>query len=149
MHPLYLKIQSVLTPKTKAFLKRSLLFAFLYATMLYTLVRLFFYDFPFTIGECFELHTKIWLTVWLFIIGCKLFCAGIIAAENHLAEIRLSHFSFGPIFRNTLLIMMTATMAYATNDQGTDNSNMPDASNNMCNEPTIETEFSFQEPSLC
>lgn len=144
MNSFYSKAQSYLTPKTKAFLKRSLFFAFLYATLLYSLVRLFFYDFPFTIGEGIELHTKIWMVVWLFILACKLLCAVIISAEYYFDTMHQGQVNFAPILKNTILVMLATTMACATEDRATDHANAVENSGNLTKEQAVETELAFQ-----
>jgi hypothetical protein len=75
-----------LSSKTSAFLKKSFFFALLYSTLLYIIVRLFFYEFPFTISEGIELHSKILGVAWLFIIACKLAFAGIKLVENNIGK---------------------------------------------------------------
>ncbi|MEP7144172.1 MAG: hypothetical protein ABI707_14915 [Ferruginibacter sp.] len=50
MQLIHQNINQFLSSKATAFIKKSFFFALLYSTLLNMLVRLFFYEFPFTIG---------------------------------------------------------------------------------------------------
>ena len=111
MQQIHPNINRFLSSKAAAFLKRSFFFALLYSTLLYILVRLFFYEFPFTIGEGFELHNKMLLVVWIFIITCKLIFSGIILLENsNKMKFDLALNATG--LKKTILIMLTAALSF-------------------------------------
>jgi len=105
-----------------AFLKKSLFFAFLYSTMLYIAIRLFFYEFPFTFREGFELHSNILLVVWIFTIACKLAFTGIVLVEKNINKMEFDHFILVPFLKKAMFIMLTAVLSYTGKSGATDDS---------------------------
>lgn len=97
--------------RTSIFLKRSLFFAFLYSTLLFILVRVFFYDFPFTVAEAVELYAKILLVVWAFIIACKLVIVAIVFIENSLDKMQVARLVYLPAFKKNLFILPASVLS--------------------------------------
>jgi predicted permease len=132
-------IHRLLSSKATAFLKKSFFFSLLYSTLLYIIVRLFFYEFPFTIGEGFELLSKILLVVWIFIIGCKLVFASIARVENTITRTKYSSGMWVPVFKKIVPVILVAALAYMDKAGATD-SCIADAGNNSSDESVIEPE---------
>jgi hypothetical protein len=136
-------INRLLSSKVTAFLKRSFFFALLYSTLLYILVRLFFYEFPFTISEGFELHSKVLLVVWIFIIACKLVFTGIVLLENNISTIKFDRVMYMSLLKKSILIMLTAALAYTVKAMPVENSKIADSGNDSSSESPIEPEMIF------
>ena len=105
------------TNKTVAFLKRSFFFALLYASLLYTLVRIIFFEFPFTVAEGFELHGRILLVVWIFLISCKLAFGLIVLVEGNINNWKFAMAHYSPAFKKSIVILLVALLAYAGKTQ--------------------------------
>jgi hypothetical protein len=99
--------------RTVAFLKRSFLFSITYSSLLYILVRVIFFDFPFSTDEAFELFIKILAVVWSFITGCKLIFSGIVWLENNMHEFHYQRVVHLPAFRACILVMLTTIIGFA------------------------------------
>ena len=116
--------------KASVFLKRSFLFALLYSTLLYILVRVFFYEFPFTVSEGFELHNKILLVTWIFMITCKLVFTGIVLIENNISKMNYDRTIYIPVLKKIFLIMLTAALTHAGKTATGNSSTIADSGNN-------------------
>lgn len=117
-----------LSNQTTRFLTRSFCFSLLYATGLYLLVRIFFYEFPFTVSEGFELHGKILVVVWIFLITGKLFVAGIILLENNISRISAYPIAYTRILKTTIIIFVASVLAFTGKGATTNNAVNADAS---------------------
>ena len=141
MQQVYKNIKWFSGSKTVRFLKESFFFALLYSTMLYVLVRLFFYEFPFTISEGFELHSKILVVVWVFIITCKLALITLMLLENSINEIKAGSRMYVPALKKSILVLVAAALS-STSKASTakgDNISPSDCSRNTpADEPIFE-----------
>ena len=144
MQKIHQVISRFLGSKATAFLKRSFFFALLYSSMLYILVRIFFYEFPFTVREGFELHNKILLVVWIFIITCKVFITATIMVEDNLSKINTDRARYLPAFKKTILIRFTAALPYAGQANPADSNVIAGSGNNSGDELSIEPDMNFQ-----
>lgn len=143
MHQLHKNITRVLSSKTTAFLKKSFFFSLLSATLLYILVRLFFFEFPFTISEGFELHAKMLLTIWTFLITCKLVFTGIVLVENNIGKMRFETTRYVPVIKKSTIIIVTAALTYAGQTESNVSNKTPDPTNNSNDELTADTDTNF------
>ncbi|MEO5889282.1 MAG: hypothetical protein ABIQ31_03470 [Ferruginibacter sp.] len=143
MQQIHPNINWLLSSKTIAFLKKSFLFSLFSSTLLYVLVRLFFYEFPFTIAEGFELDSKILLVIWIFLIACKLAFSGMLLVENSINKTKFSRVAYASAGKRTILIILTAMLAYAGKTQTIDKNNITESSNNSSEEAALDTDINF------
>ncbi|MBC7886409.1 MAG: hypothetical protein H7Z13_00865 [Ferruginibacter sp.] len=137
MQPIHQQINRLLSSKITVFLKNSFFIALLYSTLLYILVRLFFYEFPFTIGEGFELHYKILLVVWIFFIACQLVFKGIVLAENNINKMSFGRMMYIPVLKKIHLILLAVLLVYTGKASATENA-VKGSSNNSGEESAME-----------
>lgn len=123
--------------KTIMYLKGSFFFAFLSSTFLYILVRILFYEFPFTVAEGFELYIKMLVVIWTFFVAGKLAIAGIEIIENNSDKIKSGRLLLMPALKKAMFILLTATLAYAGKTTF-NSSDIADAANNSSDESTMD-----------
>ncbi|MEO7767650.1 MAG: hypothetical protein ABIS01_09500 [Ferruginibacter sp.] len=121
------------------FLKRSFFFALLYSSLLFILVRIFFYDFPFTVREAFELFLKILLVVWAFIASCKLVITTIVLLENNIDKMQFDRLTYLPALKKNILILLASALSVSSGTlHSNDHTKNTGTANNFKQEPVID-----------
>jgi hypothetical protein len=137
------KINRLSSSKAAVFLKRSFLFALLYATLLYLVVRALFFEFPFTISEGIELHTRMLLVVWVFLISCKLLFTAIILLETNMDKIRFYQLAHLRLIKNSFLILLASLLAFTGRTQVVHDVKIKDAGKKINEGSAADTDISF------
>ena len=103
---------SFIKTKLIVFLKQSLLVPFIFATLLYILMRIFFIGAEFEPWESTELYVKTFLVTWSYINAWKLLCLGIIWIEKRTTAAKVAKLIDMPMLKKTAILIIVAGLTY-------------------------------------
>lgn len=104
---------SFIKSKVIPFLKQGLLIPFIFATLLYILMRIFFIGSAFEPGESIELYVKTFLVTWTYINAFRLICFGIIWLESRSRKVTMAKLMTIPVLKKTAILIITAGLTYS------------------------------------
>ena len=98
--------------KLFAFVKGSFLIPFIFATLLYILMRVFLIGVEFTTAESIELYVKTFFVTWSYINAWRLLCVGIICIEEKTSSVQFAKIVSMPVLKKTAILLLVAGIAY-------------------------------------
>ena len=111
---------SFIKNKLIPFLKQGLLIPFIFASLLYILMRIFFIGSTFELNESIELYVKTFLVTWTYINAFRLICFGIIWLDTRSAKATLAKVMSIPVLKKTAILIIVAGLTYSVKAKTTD-----------------------------
>ncbi|MEP7165559.1 MAG: hypothetical protein ABI741_12740 [Ferruginibacter sp.] len=112
MKTIFLNVNAFIKNKAITFLKQSFLIPFIFATLLYILMRIFFIGSEFDISESVELYVKTFLVTWAYINAWRLICLGIIWIEAKTTRASIAKIITMPVLKKTAILILIAGITY-------------------------------------
>lgn len=103
---------SSLIAKAFLFIKKSLLISLIFATVLYSLMRVFFIGADFDMTESIELYVKTFLITWSYINAWRLICHGIIWLETKTSKVSFRGVFNMQVMKRAAILIVAAGLAY-------------------------------------
>ena len=102
------KLLSFTKEKAIPFIKQGSLIPFIFSTLLYILMRVFFIGSEFDLRESVELYVKTFFVTWTYINAFRLICYGIIWIESRSAKVTLAKVISMPALKKTAILLFIA-----------------------------------------
>jgi len=110
-HPQTNNLNAFVKGKAIPFLKQSFLIPFIFSTILYILMRVFFIGAEFDTTESVELYVKTFLVTWTYINAFRLICHLIIWIESRTSKAKLATIITMDMLKKTAIVVVTAGLA--------------------------------------
>jgi hypothetical protein len=104
--------KSFIKLKAITFLKQSFLIPFIFATLSYILMRVFFIGSVFDLAETVELYIKTFLVTWAYINAWRLICHGIIWIETKTTRVKFNKIITIEVLKKTAVVILVAGLAF-------------------------------------
>jgi len=135
---------SFIKNKVIPFFKQGLLVPFIFATILYILMRVFFIGAEFDMRESVELYLKTVLVTWSYITLWRVICLGIIWLEVKTTKVKFSKVISMPVLKKTAIVILTCGLTYAVKAKSfnrTEQKNIPVENTSEASDTGFEPKF--------
>jgi hypothetical protein len=142
LHTVFQKSPSFLKEKVVPFLRQSFLIPFIFASLLYMLMRVFFIGSDFDLTESVELYVKTFFVTWSYINVWRLVCYAIVWIESKTAKVKYATIVNMDVLKKTAIIILIAGISYKVK-AGSIRDDQPNKSSEAVSGNDIDPRFYF------